>query len=407
MLDPRIPERFPAGLVELYQAVSTGEPLPREFDHVWQGSDSPHIAYPLRAIADLQFKLVNERTGEQIGRIEHEKAIREACPGATYLHFGQAYRVIECRASSYEHSILLRPVRHAPRTHTLLSTHVSVSTAAGEVIRERLLEGPTGILAEIQMRVADSAVGYRIGNTPHLYSELSKKDRRMKVQRREFSTTGVLLRLSGGLFDGDSPAAVAARLALADAVTAVAAREFSIAPAEVRTAHINIASCSQAGRRRLNDAVVIFDNVSGGVRLTAPFFDEFETLIERLERGVAAAADDAVLDRRHVEELRRWFSDLVSTAPGASPAIDLRDREYLVWASGSVVGVRTAGLLTERRVVEPQFLSQGTGELLMYLCESAPGSRTWVAHDKIEPIGDDCRLVIWNPATNTFREIPE
>lgn len=400
-------QRFPVGFFDLYSKVAAGEPLPRELAQGWSTGDSPHIAYPLRAVPDLRFKLVDESSGDRIGTIEHEKAIREAYPGATYLHFGRMYRATQWRNASYENSIVMRPVKNGQRTHALLSTHLSTSLGREDVLEERLLRAASGTLGELRMLVSDSVEGYRKGNQTYLYADLSKTDNRMRRKRRQFSTTGVFLRLTGTSFDGDNPAAVAARRELVSAIAAVAARELGIAPAEIRTAHINIMLCEQTGARRLNDAVAIFDNVAGSVRLTSGLFDRFGDMIERLRRGAEAAADEALLDEQHVDELADWFADLQEAVPDAAPQLVPDDSEYRVLAPGSVMGIRIRGELIERTLLEPQLVPVGDVDQLMYRYESAPGVSAFAPEDRLESICDEYRYVLWNPSTGEMRELPQ
>lgn len=83
----------------------------------------------------------------------------------------------------------------------------------------------------------------------------------------------------------------------------------------------------------------------------------------------------------------------------------LADKEYLVWAPGSVVGVRVDNTVVERRVIRPTFVRAGQRMTLKYECECSSGRPCWVAPDKLQALGDDHRLVAWQPATDLFREI--
>jgi DEAD/DEAH box helicase domain-containing protein len=405
MVEPQELQPFPPGVAELLRVLKAGEPLPSEFDHVWAGFDSPHRAFPLRAVPGPRFTLVDDNVSDQIGTIEHEKAIREAHPGATYLHFGQIYRVSGWRSFAAEQRILLRKVPNAPRTHALISTHVRASLAPNDLIEGRLLRCGEATLAETRVRVADTVVGYRVGGKAHLFSDLSKTDRRLSSKRREFETTGVLVRLPGTLFDGDTKAAVDGRRQLAEAIAAVAAREFGLAPADFRTAHTGVALQDGQVPMRVNDAVMIFDNVSGGLRLTSSIFDAFGTVIERLRKGAQAAGEDALLDEHRVDELAAWYEALRSASPAEMAPLISNDGEVPIFAPGSVVGVEIGGTALERRLFEPQLLAVGEREILMYRYESAPGVSAWVAHDKLQIIGDDWRRALWSPITGAIREL--
>jgi DEAD/DEAH box helicase domain-containing protein len=181
--------------------------------------------------------------------------------------------------------------------------------------------------------------------------------------------------------------------------------EHNVAPAELRSAHQNISLCSLAGAKPIDDAIVVFDNVAGGLRLSAPLFSSFPALLDRLERAASLAGDEALLGLPTVQRLRGWYAGLgsVSTQPVEGPA--LAAGEIMVFAPESEVAVRVRGVLEERKLIEPQFLSMGDEDVLMYRYEAAPDVHAWVAHDQVQAIGSNWSQVIWNPSSNRFRAI--
>jgi DEAD/DEAH box helicase domain-containing protein len=396
---------WPQGFEEMVRLARPGAHRPRDLDHIAAlGSSNPHLAYPMRAMCETSYALRSIRNpGEIIGKIELDKAIREAYPGATYYHLRQAHRVVDWRSSSYEHSIMLEPVQNAEPTQALLRTCVNVSLEAAEVIGGRLLTGGGGCLAEISLRVTDSVEGYRIGSTAMPYRELRKSNPRMTRRYHEFPSTGIVLRVSEPWFSGDSAAQV--RQQVADSLKAILAMEHNIAPAELRTAHQNINLCSLGGAKPVDDAIVVFDNVSGGLRLSAPLFSSFASVLDRLDRAVDLAGDEALLPRSIVDRLRSWHSGLSGAQSAETGSPQLADGEILVFAPESEVGVRIRGVLEERKLIEPQFLSMGETDVLMYRYEAAPDVHAWVAHDQVQAIGGSWSKVIWNPSSNEYRAV--
>src|SRR5207302_1893450 len=87
----------PHGFAEMILAAGPGASRPRDLDHLAAlGSDSPHLAYPLRDICETSYALRSIRNPSEImGKIELDKALREAYPGATYFHLRHAHRVTE------------------------------------------------------------------------------------------------------------------------------------------------------------------------------------------------------------------------------------------------------------------------------------------------------------------------
>lgn len=400
---------WPAGFGAILESCLNGAQRPKDLEHVASlGSDCPQLAFPLRNICETNFALRSRRNASEIlGHIELDKALREAYPGAIYRHFRQAHRVVEWRSTSYERSIILEPIKNAQPTQPLLRTSVNVSTGPGELIDRRLLTSDRGTMAEVAIRVTDSVEGYRVGSTVLPYRELQKTNRNMRRRSREFGTTGVLIRIDEPWFAGDGDASIKARHAVMEALKAILAREHSLAPAELRGAHVNIATCGSGGARLVHDAIVIFDDVTGGLRLSAPLFTEFPALLDRLDRAAELSGPEALLESATVGKLRDWFASLAQanaspdTGPNAMPG------ELMIFAPKSEVAVRIKGDLVERTLLEPQILTMGEADVLMYRYETGSSAHGWVAHDQIETIGHNWRRALWNPISNAIRAVDQ
>jgi DEAD/DEAH box helicase domain-containing protein len=306
---------------------------------------------------------------------------------------------------------MLQPARALAITQPLMSGTVSVSTQHGELIDEHLLTGDRGQFAEVLMKVADFVVGYRCGSTVHCYRDLRGKDRRMKMHVREFATTGVLLQIKEHWFRGKNEHALKTRKQVAEALTAVLSRDHGIAPSEIRTAHHGIALYEASGPRPIDDAIVIFDNIVGGLRLTTPLFSNFIEVLDRLERASDLAGEDAILDHSTTDRLRAWYESLsaskgsaIAPAPDYSPPGTEESGALLIYAPGSVVGARLRGTFQERRLIAPRLASIGDNDVLGYEYECEGGSG-WLPHDTIEPIGHEWRHALWTPSSNEIREV--
>lgn len=402
-LDPALD--WPAGFSTALAMALPGSARPRVLDEIASaGWDNPHLAYLLRSMPTISFALKDGRTGDIIGSIDHEKALREAYPAATYLHMGVHYRVIEWHNWGYEQSIKLRRLKSAEPTQPLIRFQVSASLAAAELIEGHLLTSGGGCLAEAQLRAVESVEGYRIGTTALLYRDLREKDRRLNRKQREFMTTGVILRIGAPWFAGTSDHQVAMRRDIAKALEIMVAREYGIAASDIRSAHAGIAVHSAAGARKVDDSIAIFDTVPGGLRLSRPLFGDFERVLEQLERGAQLAGEDALLSPSTIERLQAWHAGL-QIGQGAEPDMVVPGGKHLVFAPSSRVSIRVRGEAFERELLEPQLLAIGDIEQLMYRYETAPGVQAWVAHDQVEPVGNDWRRAIWDPATNVLEPL--
>jgi hypothetical protein len=59
----------------------------------------------------------------------------------------------------------------------------------------------------------------------------------------------------------------------------------------------------------------------------------------------------------------------------------------------------------ERKIVAPALIATGAGEQLMYQYESAAGVLAFVAHDQIEPCGDNWSRAVWDPLSGSIEEL--
>lgn len=403
---------WPDGFNQAYAMAMPGAPRPREIEHVAHNgvSGSPHLDFPLRRIGDGKFGLrIQGSGGELLGTIDDAKALREAYPGGTYRHRKVPYQVVEWRNTGYERSIYLRPVRGAARTTPILCTKVNVSHAASELQEGRLLASDHGSIAEVRLQVMESVEGYLLGKTDLLYRELAKKDRRLARKQRNFSTTGIVIRIDEPWFRGRGGAPAAIRDQVGRALAAILNRERGIGAGEVRWEHSGIAMHGFGAPRVLDDALVIFDDLPGGLRLTAPLFAEFGHFLERLQRGAELAGEAALLDEITVSRLVSWFNGLAEPSTGGEVAArampELRDGERLIFAPQSTVGVRINGMVHERLLLGHRMLDLEGSEHLAYTYEVSPGVTGMVFHDQVEPIGHEWRQVIWDRGSDTVQEI--
>ena len=393
---------WPADFAQYLAYAQPGARRPADLEETMRlGLDNPHRAFSLRAMPSITYALKNVKTGEAIGTIDQQKALREAAPGMTYLHFGKAYRVTDWRTSVFESAILLLPHRDAPRTQAILRCQVGASTEPDALIQGHYLAGEAGTLFETQLQVAESVEGYRLGTTTQLYRDLRQTDRRLTRKQREYLTTGIVIQIDEPWFSGSSDNQVAARRVLAEAFKAVLVHEYGIAPADLQTAHTAIALHAAAGARKIDNAIAVFDTIAGGLRLSAPLYSQFAGILEQLERGIALAGSEALISSADLARLRQWYASLSKQTP-ASAHPDLGEGQLLIFAPGSRVVVSIRGQSVERELIEPQLVTMSGEEQLMYRYDAGGGAQAWVAASHIVPAGNEWRTAIWDPALNTI-----
>jgi DEAD/DEAH box helicase domain-containing protein len=114
---------WPETFRSIYDLAKSGVRRPREFDFIAQlGADSPHLNYPRRQVGEANYKLVegSRDYAEKIGDIALNQAIREAYPGALYLHLRRPTKVVEWRSTAYDRAIRLEPARNLGPTKPIL-----------------------------------------------------------------------------------------------------------------------------------------------------------------------------------------------------------------------------------------------------------------------------------------------
>jgi DEAD/DEAH box helicase domain-containing protein len=390
----------------IYELAKPGVRKPREFDYIAQlGADAPHFNYPLRQVGEANYRLMEGARdfSEQIGGITLNQAIREAYPGALYLHLRRPMKVIEWRSSSYDRAIRLETARNPAPTRPILKKTVNVSLNADDIVGGRLLTGPTGALAEINVQVNESVEGFTMGGRSQMYRDLRAQDPRMTRKQREFRSTGVVLRINEPWFAGSGTQAMV-RQAVAEAMKQLLLRDKSISPSDIDAAHTHIAFYVDGAPRRATDTIVVYDSIYGGLRLTEPLFGEFSSFLDMLDKAAQLAGANAFVSGDLTDQLRAWFASLSPGTASMTEAPIASDGEYVIFAPGSEVAVLHQGVLVDRILIEPKLLNVGDATMLMYRYDNGGRGDAWVPHDQIQPAGQDWHYAIWNPSTGEIKD---
>ncbi len=402
------PDKFP----EVLRYVRPGGGRPREFDFIAQlGADNPHFNYPLRQVGEAGFRIVEGGAGHvlTVGNISTIQAIREAFPGANYLHMGRAYKVQEWNTRSFERSIKVSAAKNYVNTRPLLKKTVTLSLAMDGIVEGRLKRSSNGIVAEVQLQVNESVEGYSIGKTNFLYKDLRADNPNMSRKQRDFRTTGVILRITEPWFSGSDAVKSGLREAVADGLLALICRDKSISPQDVDATHTNIALLTESGPKRLTDAVVIYDSVYGGLRLTEDLYLELARYANQLNKAADLAGADAFVDESTSLKLVEWINTLQDADAQNGPILpDSPEGWYQVYKPGSYVSVLFNGNFIERKIIEPRLIDPfETGKKqLFYKYETDAGVGS-VPHDQIQPTGQEWSWVLWNPETGEFSELDQ
>jgi DEAD/DEAH box helicase domain-containing protein len=409
---------WPEGFKRIVDFAYIGSPAarPREFDPIHRiGGDAPHFNYPLRSVGDEGFIVVTGgSTGgppRRVGNLNLQQALREAFPGAIYLHMAKGWKVVEWRSTTWERAIRVVPTNSRAFPKPLPRTFVNVSLENDGIVDGRFRRGETGCLAECQLQITERVEGFVDRGERKLYRDLQADDPKMRAKTREFRTTGVVFQISEPWFTQKG-----VKDRVAEALTELMRREYSISPADVDYAATNIAVVRDGQRGAMVDAIVLYDATHGSLRLSEHAYTHLGTLIERLKTAVSMTPDEGdLLPSELVQALEAWFlkldteaddiSDLLKTAASGEG----RPGWLQIYAPGSIVSRRNAqGLFTDVEIIGPELSTFDEGPLkLFYRYKSAAGIRAMTPADQVEATGDEWSYTYWNPETNGYADGPD
>lgn len=399
---------WPTGFGEIVASARPGAARSREFDFIAQlGADAPHFNYPLRQVGESSFDIQEGARSDpdRIGSIAVNQAIREAYPGATYLHAGRAYSVYEWRTSRGERAIRVGLSKTAAPTKPILRKQVNFSLQADGIIDGRVMTNGTGLLGEVYIQVNESVEGYRVGRNTRLYRDIRAENPAMSRKQRDFRTTGVILRIEEDWFRGSDEVQRRVREHVAEGLRDLLSSEFGIAPYDVDSASSNIGLLTASGPVRLTDAIVIYDAVYGSLRLTEPLYDAFSMYLARLDRGASLAGEDAIVSDVLAERLRTWASSLSPAGAISANNINVPDGWRLVYKRGSILGVYMNGSMFEREILEPSLVAFPGAPPALFYRYRVPNGEAYVPHDQVQQTGQEWAWELWNSETKEFREI--
>jgi DEAD/DEAH box helicase domain-containing protein len=404
---------WPNGFETICKYARPGGGRPREFDFIAQlGSDSPHHNYPLRQIGEASFDINNGRGAgphSRLGSIATNQAIREAYPGATYLHMGEAYKVNEWSTRAFERAIKVSPAREPATTRPLLRKSVTLSLSPADIVDGRILQCGTGIVAEVHLQVNESVEGYSIGRNKFLYRELRAENPNMSRKQRDFRTTGILIRIEEPWFSGGHQQAALVREQVARGLLGLLSRERSIASQDVDATHTNIALLTETGPKRLTDAIVIYDSVYGGLRLSEDLFVDFSHYVDQMARAASLAGSDAIAPPDVANNLRKWSDTLTSTnEPQINVGQNPHDGWFQIYKPGSIVSILFNGNFVERELIAPKLVDiMGTGTPTLFYEYKGPAGACFLPHDQVQATGHEWSWILWNPETKEFKDLED
>ena len=399
--------RWPPGFRDVHAAARPGADRPTEFDAVAElGGDTPQRSYPLRSVGEFSFQIKLNESTESLGEMTQAQALREAYPGAVYLHLARKYEVKAWHTSAFAPFIRVKPTAPNRSTRPRITTWINASVTRADLIDGHLLKGENGLLAECQMQITERVDGFVDGNGgEHRYQELRQRNPNLRSRTRNFRTSGVVLCIDEPWFRRET-----SRRRISDSMREVFAREYSVLPQDIGSVATGVSLRGVENIETRGRCVAVFDEVYGSLRLTERLYVEFAHILDRLAAAVEATSDSSdstefatVLS--HVREVFSTFTGGVSVAePGLVP-----EGYEEVFTKGSRVCARQKGQIAEDVVIIQPTLMNGQ---LMYQVEASPRPgrppvRRWISASDLEPSGEEWDYATWNRRTEAYEDPPD
>ncbi len=402
---------WPDGFTEVFDFSYADSPAarPREFDQTNRGGgDQPHFNYPLRNVPEDAYKVVHTRGGpagltKTIAELTVQQAIREAFPGAVYLHMGEGWRVRDWTSTSFDRTIRVNPTKSPIPPKPIIRKFVNFGLDRDGIGAGRFRKGERGFLAECHLQVNERVEGYHRGGKKKLYKDLRQKKPGMTPKTRDFRTTGVVMHI-----DEDCFRVKGVKQRTADRLRNLMLREYSISGQDIDAVATRISMIRAGQRQSVSYVLVLFDSTQGTLRLTEPAYSNPDDLLTMLERSISMTTpDDDPVTPEEVAALRSWFEHLGDEDGGLPPVVD-GPAEGVVWVQvydvDSIVAYRDRqGMLRDIKVLGHEFIDRH----LFYHYKTDKQGKAMASAEFIEHVGDEWRIVYLNRGTKEKREDPD
>ena len=245
-------------------------------------SRSPHLAYGMRDTGEEKLRIITER-GEDIGDINVDQAVRETPPGGRYRHGGREYLVKSWGRSPENRAGLVR-VEETPMsrgdTRTMVRRLCLIEDTPESVPQNMRTGNRKGHVSLVDATLSISAEGLTVREDgeekSYFYRQLMQHDPKLSRKGYEFPTTALWIELDEPWFTGDGEEARMNRELLAEGLTQMICYRRSVPPSDIKYMTGNVTSRSPSGYVRSPGSVLIYDNVYGGIGLSALLAEDLD-----------------------------------------------------------------------------------------------------------------------------------
>lgn len=376
----------------------------------------PHHAYSLRTTGEDNLAIIEapaqgqgrERTYE-IGDISVSQAMKEAYPGAIYRHRGHPYRIKAWgrrKETRDPYITASRIPETSDRTRPLIREIVHIDPNEDNIIAQRYDEGPIGCIAELMATVTQSVEGYRTisnyrGRRPEevlYYRDMASRDRNMSRKQRQYTTTAVLIRINEDWFSGLAQLPTFRREELAQALRRQLAYERSIAIQDLSATGTNITVATPQGSYLAEDAIVIYDNIFGGLGLIDHLYTNMEDYADALAATKPGPDQESFLiTPETVENFNRWLNLIPETEAGHLPPPTTAN-----WWRVLAPNSKTQAIDEEGYPVDATVASHLWQDQVVYILQTEDG-QAQTTENHLPTKATNLEWTLWQPSTGRYQ----
>lgn len=257
-------ERFGKDLGEILAALQDGGLVSAgPAGYVFSGTFRPASVVSLDGRGDNGVEL--RCGGELVEVLDDHRAVREAYPGAVFLHHGLSYRVVSLDLDLRVADAEIDEAEEFTSAVVIRNTDIGDAEASREVGKWRLAIGPA--------TVTEAVVGYKLRNRYETLAEFP-----LDLPPLDFETRAVWLSPSPGVLDSAS----AGLQALEDPLGALHAAEHALVhamPLLAMSDRGDVGGMSSLAYSATGEPIVVlYDGFDGGAGLAEAMYLHFETL---------------------------------------------------------------------------------------------------------------------------------
>ena len=375
----------------------------------------PQLAYGLRQSGEERLTIKDQdEENKPIEEITVDNALREAYPGARYHHRTRPYEVGAWKRDRQTGRayVLAKRARPQKEEHRPLNRRtVTADLSGGRLLGARHTTKPQGSVSSLQLVVTNSVEGFYDGNgTLHEYRTTHKINPNLSRKEKDLPTQGILLQIRQTWFQGEAGEPWVARMQVAQALMEHLAYRRSIARGDLGVAVDNIFVRTPQGYKLSDSAIVVYDNIFGGLDLTGQLWSNMKEYAAQICEAAQTAGHRSGggnsnnggggIHRDNAQRLCKWLEQPDAEEQKPDYGLDPHGK-WRVLRPGTKVGAYNA--FSEK--MEPSEISRPVwSEGVKHAVETVTGHSFLMNEENLDT-GGRKDWVLWDPVTNLISEL--